>query len=80
MLEEGLCMAQWHQQVKRSVLANVIEQLDGVVLDIAHNRDLQMDQYCTLTLWMFSPILTSLRALQQASELDNARAKGAILL
>lgn len=31
-------MAQWNQQVKRSVLANVIEQLDGEVLDIAHNQ------------------------------------------
>ncbi len=42
----------------------------GTARDMASNRDLHMDQYCTLLLlWMFSPILTSLRALQQASEL-----------
>ncbi len=35
-----------------------------------------MDEYCILQLqWMFSPILTSLRALQQASELDKVRKK-----
>ena len=35
-----------------------------------------MDEYCLLQLlWMFSPILTSLRALQQASELDKVRKK-----
>ena len=35
-----------------------------------------MDEYCTpVLMWMFSPILTSMRALQQASELDNVRKK-----
>ena len=33
-----------------------------------------MDQYCTLILlWFFSPIVDSLRGLQQASELDKMR-------
>jgi hypothetical protein len=48
----------------------------GTERDRAGNRDLHMDQYCTLLLlWMFSPILTSLRALQQASELDKVQRK-----
>ena len=35
-----------------------------------------MDEYCLLVLmWMFSPIVTSMRALQQASELDQVRRK-----
>jgi hypothetical protein len=48
----------------------------GTERDKAGNRDLHMDEYCTLLLlWMFSPILTSLRGLQQASELDKVRKK-----
>jgi len=48
----------------------------GTERDKAHNRDLHMDEYCILVLmWMFSPILTSMRALQQASELDKVRKK-----
>ncbi len=48
----------------------------GTERDNAGNRDLHMDQYCTLLLlWMFSPILTSLRGLQQASELEKVRRK-----
>ena len=48
----------------------------GTERDKAGNRELHMDEYCILQwLWMFSPILTSLRALQQASELDNVRKK-----
>ncbi|MBM4011887.1 MAG: IS4/IS5 family transposase, partial [Planctomycetes bacterium] len=39
--------------------------------DKAGNRDLYMDQYCTLILlWFFSPVVDSLRGIQQASELD----------
>ena len=38
--------------------------------DKAGNRQLHFDQYCTLILlFLFNPIVTSLRALQQASEL-----------
>lgn len=48
----------------------------GTERDTAGNRNLHMDQYCVLLLlWMFSPILTSLRALQQASELDKVQKK-----
>lgn len=48
----------------------------GTERDKANNRDLHMDQYCLLVLmWLFSPILTSMRALQQASELDKVQKK-----
>ena len=48
----------------------------GTERDKAGNRELHPDEYCILQLlWMFSPILTSLRALQQASELDKVRKK-----
>jgi hypothetical protein len=48
----------------------------GTERDKANNRDLHMDEYCILVLmWMFSPILTSMRALQQASELDKVQKK-----
>ncbi|WP_164102277.1 IS4 family transposase [Candidatus Laterigemmans baculatus] len=46
----------------------------GTKRDVAGNRELHMDQYCVLILlWLYSPILTSLRGLQQASELDKVR-------
>ena len=42
----------------------------GSERDTAGNRDLHMDQYCILVLmWLFNPVLTSLRGLQQASTL-----------
>ena len=42
----------------------------GCQRDKAGNRRLHMDQYCVLTLlFLFNPIVTSLRALQQASAL-----------
>jgi IS4 transposase len=48
----------------------------GAARDMAGNRDLHMDQYCTLILlWLFSPLVDSLRGLQQASELDKVRKK-----
>src|SRR6266436_5754193 len=48
----------------------------GTDRDVAGNRDLHMDQYCTLILlWLFSPLVDSLRGLQQASELDKVRKK-----
>jgi len=48
----------------------------GTQRDRAGNRQLQMDEYCVLVLlWLFNPILTSLRGLQQASELDKVRKK-----
>lgn len=44
---------------------------DGCQRDAAGNRTLHYDQYCMLVLlYLFNPIVTSLRGLQQASELD----------
>jgi len=57
-------------------LRNLIERLHsvGTARDKAGNRELHMDQYCALILlWFFSPIVTSLRGLQQAGELDKVR-------
>lgn len=48
----------------------------GTERDVAGNRQLTMDQYCSLILlWLFSPLVDSLRGLQQASELDKVRKK-----
>lgn len=53
-------------------LLPLFERLHGVGCerDKAGNRQLHMDEYCMLVLlFLFNPIVTSLRALQQASEL-----------
>jgi len=48
----------------------------GCERDKADNRQLHFDQYCTLILlFLFNPIVTSLRALQQASELKKVQRK-----
>lgn len=48
----------------------------GCERDRAGNRQLHMDQYCSLVLlFLFNPCLRSLRALQQASELKNVQRK-----
>ncbi len=48
----------------------------GTKRDKAGNRQLHMDQYCTLILlWLFSPLVDSLRGVQQASTLDKVRKK-----
>src|SRR5512139_1880340 len=48
----------------------------GCQHDRAGNRKLHMDQYiCLLLLYMFNPICTSLRAVQQASELKKVQRK-----
>jgi hypothetical protein len=48
----------------------------GCQRDAAHNRSLHFDNYCMLVLlFLFNPIVTSLRALQQASELKNVQKK-----
>jgi len=48
----------------------------GCQRDRAGNRILHMDQYiCLLLLHMFNPICTSLRSLQQASELKKVQKK-----
>lgn len=48
----------------------------GCRRDTAGNRTLHYDQYCMLILlYLFNPIVTSLRAIQQASELKNVQRK-----
>ena len=48
----------------------------GCERDKAGNRQLHMDQYCMLVLlFFFNPIFTSLRGLQQASELKKVQRK-----
>ncbi len=49
---------------------------DGCERDKAGNRDLHFDQYCLMVLvFLFNPVCSSLRALQQASELQNVQKK-----
>lgn len=48
----------------------------GCERDVADNRRLHFDHYCMLILlYLFNPIVTSLRGLQQASELKKVRKK-----
>jgi hypothetical protein len=59
-------------------LVPLLERLHevGCERDRAGNRRLHMDEYCTLMLlYLFNPICTSLRALQQASQLKNVQRK-----
>ena len=47
---------------------------DGCERDKAGNRKLHYDQYCMLLLlYLFNPIVTSLRGIQQASELKKVQ-------
>jgi hypothetical protein len=65
--EEDLQGFKYFKQVR-----GLLEKLHdaGCARDRAHNRVLHMDQHAALLLlWMFNPICSSLRALQQASEL-----------
>jgi len=49
---------------------------DGCQRDKAGNRELHYDQYCLMVLvFLFNPVCSSLRALQQASELKNVQKK-----
>jgi len=59
-------------------LSGLLESLHevGCERDRAGNRLLHMDQYiCLLLLYLFNPICTSLRSLQQASELKKVQKK-----
>jgi len=59
-------------------LAPLLERLHdvGCHTDRAGNRSLHFDNYCMLVLlYLFNPIVTSLRGLQQASELKNVQKK-----
>lgn len=58
------------------MLSGLLERLHdaGCRRDLADNRILHMDQHVSLLLlYMFNPICTSLRALQQASELQKVQ-------
>ena len=49
---------------------------NGTARDIAGNRTLHYDQYCCLILlYLFNPIVSSLRSIQQASELKKVQRK-----
>jgi Transposase DDE domain len=49
---------------------------DGCQRDKANQRELHYDQYCILILlYLFNPTVTSLRAIQQASELSKVKKK-----
>jgi hypothetical protein len=59
-------------------LAPLLQRLhdDGCERDQAGNRELHYDQYCMLILlYLFNPIVTSLRGIQQASELKKVQRK-----
>lgn len=59
-------------------ILRLLERLhdDGCERDRAHNRQLHFDQYTTLILlYLFNPILSSLRGMQQASELKKVQRK-----
>ena len=59
-------------------LAPLLERLHehGCERDRAGNRQLHFDQYCLLILlYLFNPVVTSLRGIQQASELKNVQRK-----
>ncbi|AQQ71303.1 Transposase DDE domain protein [Limihaloglobus sulfuriphilus] len=59
-------------------ISGILESLHqaGCERDRAGNRILHMDQYMSLILlYMFNPICTSLRSIQQASELKNVQKK-----
>jgi hypothetical protein len=79
-------MARPHRQVVRAadvrgikyfdMLMPLLERLhdSGCARDKAGNRQLFFDQYATLLLlYFFSPIITSLRGLQQACDLDKVQ-------
>jgi hypothetical protein len=80
-------MGQKRQKIKESELrgfkyfkaiSRMLERLHeaGCQRDLAGNRRLHMDQYISLLLlYMFNPICTSLRAIQQASKLKKVQRK-----
>ena len=60
------------------ILGPLLESLHdvGTQRDRAGNRQLHFDQHCVLILlYFFSPVLTSLRGIQQASHLEKVRNK-----
>ena len=62
-------------------LAPLLKRLhdDGCEPDKAGNRQLHFDQYCMLVLlYLFNPTVSSMRAIQQASELKKCNANSAV--
>ena len=58
------------------VLSPLLKRLHfvGKERDKAQQRSLTMDRYCTLILlWLYSPVIDSLRGLQQASQLQKVQ-------
>jgi hypothetical protein len=61
-------------QILRPLLESLHEV--GTQRDRAENRQLHFDQYCALLLlYFFNPVLSSLRGIQQASQLDKVQKK-----
>mgnify|MGYP001822926338 CR=1 FL=1 len=61
-----------------ATLAPLMERLHmvGCERDKAGNRELHFDQYCMLVLlYLYNPVVSSLRAIQQASELKKVQKK-----
>lgn len=59
-----------------AAMAKLLEPLHaiGTQRDQAGNRTLHMDQYCLLVLmWLYNPVIDSLRGLQQASDLKGVQ-------
>jgi hypothetical protein len=59
-----------------AAMAKLLEPLHamGAERDQAGNRSLYMDQYCLLVLmWLYNPVVDSLRGLQQASDLKGVQ-------
>lgn len=57
-------------------MRQLLERLHGIGAenDKSGNRKLHMDDYCLLVLmWLYNPVIDSLRGLQQATELDGVR-------
>lgn len=53
-------------------IRKLLKSLHKTGCDRANNRNLHMDEYCLgVLLNMFNPTITSLRGIQQASELRN---------
>src|SRR4051812_40931457 len=59
-----------------AAMARLLEPLHaiGAERDGAGNRSLHMDHYCLLVLmWLYNPVVDSLRGLQQASDLKEVQ-------
>ena len=65
-------------RVLEPLLESLLESLHkvGTERDSAGNRKLHMDHYCMMVLlWLYSPLISSLRSLHQASQLEKVQRK-----